>query len=229
MRGKEEAADYRYFPDPDLPPLHLPPERVAAIRATMPELPRDREARLVKEHGLDPAVARELTMEREVADYFAALVAAGAKPRLAANWTREEALRLAAETHKPLDQAAPVAAMAALICLVESGKVARVVAKAECSALFASGAAPETYFTDKGMIQVQDAGQLSTWVAQIIQTEAKAAADVKAGKTAAIGRLVGATMKLSGGKAEPNAVKAEILKQLGAQGSILISLHGEAR
>jgi aspartyl-tRNA(Asn)/glutamyl-tRNA(Gln) amidotransferase subunit B len=96
--------------------------------------------------------------------------------------------------------------------------VARVVAKQEIDNVFAAVTGDQdvkAYFEKKGMIQVQDAGQLSTWVAQVIQTEAKAAADVKAGKTAAIGRLVGVTMKLSGGKAEPNAVKTEILKQLG--------------
>jgi aspartyl-tRNA(Asn)/glutamyl-tRNA(Gln) amidotransferase subunit B len=219
MRGKEEAADYRYFPDPDLPPLHLPPERVAAIRATMPELPRDREARLVKEHGLDPAVARELTMDREVADYFEELVKKGkVKPNLAANWTREESLRLAAKWHQPIGVAAPFQVMSGVINLVSSGMVARVVAKQEIDNVFAAVTGDQdvkAYFEKKGMIQVQDAGQLSTWVAQVIQTEAKAAADVKAGKTAAIGRLVGVTMKLSGGKAEPNAVKTEILKQLG--------------
>jgi aspartyl-tRNA(Asn)/glutamyl-tRNA(Gln) amidotransferase subunit B len=215
MRSKEQAADYRYFPDPDLPPLVIPAERVASVRMRMPELPRAREQRFMKEFGLERAAAHELTAEMAIAEYFEALVKLGCKPRLAANWTREEAIRLANEQHKPLAQAAPIAAMAKLVKLVDEAKVARVVAKAECTELFASGQDPEAYFTAKGQIQVQDAGALAAWVGQAIAQEAKVVADVKGGKTAAIGRLVGVTMKLAGGKADPAAVKAELAKQLG--------------
>jgi aspartyl-tRNA(Asn)/glutamyl-tRNA(Gln) amidotransferase subunit B len=121
MRGKEDAADYRYFPDPDLPPLHLPAAQVDAIRAAMPELPRARQERFVAQYGLEPKVARELTAEREIADYLEELVRLGAKPRLAANWTREEALRLANASGRPLAEAAPVAQMAKIIALVDGG------------------------------------------------------------------------------------------------------------
>jgi aspartyl-tRNA(Asn)/glutamyl-tRNA(Gln) amidotransferase subunit B len=216
MRSKEEAADYRYFPDPDLPPLVIAPERIDAIRMTMPELPGAREERFMKAFGFERAVAHELTAEAGIADYFEALVKEGVKPRLASNWTREEAMRLANETHKPLVEAAPIMVMAKLVKLVDEGKVARVVAKMECGELFANpGTDPESYFKAKGMIQVQDAGQLTGWVAQAIAQEPKVVEDIKGGKLAAVGRLVGVTMKLSGGKAEPNAVKAELLKQLG--------------
>ncbi|MBA3708573.1 MAG: Asp-tRNA(Asn)/Glu-tRNA(Gln) amidotransferase subunit GatB [Planctomycetes bacterium] len=215
MRIKEDAADYRYFPDPDLPPLVIARERVDAIRMTMPELPRAREARFMKSFGFERAMAHELTAEAPIADYFEALVREGVKPKLGANWTREEAMRLANERHLPLGDAAPIALMAKLVKLVDEGKVARVVAKAECTELFAAKTDPEAYFTAKGMIQVQDAGQLSAWVKQALEQESKVVADVKGGKTAAIGRLVGVTMKVAGGKAEPNAVKAEICKQLG--------------
>ena len=215
MRSKEQAADYRYFPDPDLPPIDIAPERVAAIRAALPERPRDRAARYVREWGLDPAAARELTGDKAVSDYVDALVAAGAKPKLAANWTREEALRLMAETGKPIQEAAPLAVIGGIIRLIDGGKVARVVAKAACAELCASGEDPEAYFTRQGQIQVQDAGQLAAWVAQAIAQEAKAVADVRSGKLAAAGRLVGATMKLSGGKGDPAAARAEIARQLG--------------
>ena len=215
MRTKEDAADYRYFPDPDLPPLEVSSAQVAAIRADLPEMPRVLEERWMSEYGFARSVARELTTDRAVADYVAGLIAVGCKPQLAANWTREEALRLAAERHLPLGEAAPVPVMAALIRLIEAGKVARVVAKSECTELFASGAEPEAYFTAKGMIQVQDAGQLSAWVAQAIAAEPKAVADVRAGKLAAAGRLVGATMKLAGGKADPGQARTEVAKQLG--------------
>jgi aspartyl-tRNA(Asn)/glutamyl-tRNA(Gln) amidotransferase subunit B len=218
MRLKEDAADYRYFPDPDLPPLIIDEAQLDRVRARIPELPRVREARFINELGLDKAVAKELTAEAEVADYFEALVKAGAKPRLAANWTREEAIRLANDQHKPLTVAAPLATMAKLIALVDGGKVARVEAKMDSTELFTSGEDPEAFFTRKGKIQVQDAGALAGWVAKAIEQEAKVVADVKAGKGAAIGRLIGATMKIAGGKADPNAVRAELLKQLGVAG-----------
>jgi aspartyl-tRNA(Asn)/glutamyl-tRNA(Gln) amidotransferase subunit B len=215
MRTKEDAADYRYFPDPDLPPLVIPATRIDQVKTTMPELPRVREARFMKELGLEAAAAGELTTENEVAEYFEALVQRGAKPRLAANWTREEAIRLANEQHKPLVEAAPLAIMAELIALVDAGKVARVVAKDQSNELFASGETPEAYFTKRNMIQIQDAGQLAEWVKQVIASEDKVVADIRGGKVSAIGRLVGVTMKLAGGKVDPNAVKAELQKQLG--------------
>jgi len=105
--------------------------------------------------------------------------------------------------------------MAALIKLIDEAKVARVVARPECTELFAQAKNPKRTSLLRGMIQVQDAGALTAWVKQALEQEPKAAADVKAGKDSAIGRLVGVTMKLSGGKTDPNAVKAEILKQLG--------------
>jgi aspartyl-tRNA(Asn)/glutamyl-tRNA(Gln) amidotransferase subunit B len=215
MRSKEDAADYRYFPDPDLPPLVITAQRIEQVRKTMPELPREREARFMKDFGFERAVAQELNAGAEIADYFEGLVAKGCKPRLAANWTREEAIRLANEQHKTLEQAAPNAVMAELIRLVDSGKVARVEAKADSGELFASGEGAEAFFTKRGKIQVQDAGQLTAWVKQVLEQEAKVVADIRGGKMAAVGRLVGATMKLSGGKTDPNAVKAEIAKQLG--------------
>ncbi|MCS6970035.1 MAG: Asp-tRNA(Asn)/Glu-tRNA(Gln) amidotransferase subunit GatB [Planctomycetota bacterium] len=215
MRGKEDAADYRYFPDPDLPPLRLSAERIAAIRAAMPDLPRQRERWLCERYGIEPAAARELTQERAVADFVEDLIRRGAPPRLAANWTREEALRRVAETGKPIAEALPPALLAAVIALVESGQVARVVAKAELDALLTSGEPPAQYFASRGMIQVQDSAQLAAWVAQAIAAEPKAAAELRAGNDKAIGRLVGVTMKLSGGKAQPQAVQAEIRRQLG--------------
>jgi len=183
----------------------------------MPELPRIREERLIADHGFARQVAAELTAERATADYFEALLAAGAAPKLAANWTREEALRLAAVQHKPVEAAAPVAKMAELIALVADGKVARVVAKGECDELFAREEAPTAYFEQRGMIQETDSGQLAEWVSAVIKDDAnaKVIADIQGGKTSAVGRLVGCTMKLSGGKADPKAVKVEICSQLG--------------
>ena len=136
MRGKEGAADYRYFPCPDLPPLLISDERINGLKKQMPEMPRKRQERFVADHGFVPAVAGELTAEKEVADYFEELMAAGISAKLSSNWTREEALRLATQKHLPLTEAAPIAKMTELVKLVDEGKVARVVAKGECDELF---------------------------------------------------------------------------------------------
>ncbi len=214
MRTKEDAADYRYFPCPDLPPLVIPAAELARISGSMPELPRARQQRF-QAMGIELAAAAELTAEAPVADYFEALVKLGCPAKLAANWTREEAIRLANESHRPLTEAAPIATMAELIQLVADNQVARVVAKMACTELFASGERPKQYFADRGQIQVQDTAALQQFVAQAIAQEAKVVEDIKGGKLAAIGRLVGVTMKLSGGKLNPNDVKAELGKQLG--------------
>jgi aspartyl-tRNA(Asn)/glutamyl-tRNA(Gln) amidotransferase subunit B len=213
MRGKEGASDYRYFPEPDLPPLHILPERIEAIRAGLPEFPRARRERLMAA-GLSPVVASELTAEKDIADYCEALVAAGAPLKLAANWTREEALRLAAEKKQSLVEAAPVPVMAELITLVDGGQVARVVAKEYCDELFARDERPTAFFTTRGKIQAQDAGALADWVAQAIAAEPAAVADLQAGNKKAVGRLVGAVMKLSGGQANPKQVAPEVFKQI---------------
>ena len=215
--AKEDADEYRYFPDPDLPPLQIDDARIDRLRVALPELPRQRQERFVADWGLHPAVAAELTAERDIADYAEALVDRGIAAKLAANWTREEGLRLAAATGRPLAQAAPLATMAELIQLVAADQVARVVAKGACDELFASGEAPRTWFDARGMLQEQDDEALAGWVAEAIAANDKAVADIKAGNRKAAGRLVGAVMKASGGKANPKAVQPEVLKQLGIE------------
>ncbi|MFW5752658.1 MAG: Asp-tRNA(Asn)/Glu-tRNA(Gln) amidotransferase subunit GatB [Planctomycetota bacterium] len=226
MRGKEGAADYRYFPDPDLPPLHIDSVTIERLRGELPELPRSREERFIA-MGLSDTVARELTAERAIAELFEAVVATGVSAKAAANWTREEALRLVAA--EPALLAAPlrepfVATLGALVALVEAGKVARVVAKGECDALFAAidRVAPvalvvEDHFAERGMIQEQDDDALAAWVAEVLRDNPKVVADIQAGNAKAIGRLIGCTMKLSGGKADPKAVQEQIRAQLAEQ------------
>lgn len=214
MRGKEGAADYRYFPEPDLPPLAIAAGRLERIRAGLPELPRARQARFVSDFGLKAAVAQELTAELVVADYFEALLGQGCEARSAANWTREEALRLAGLHRRPLVEVAPPQRMAALIALVDGGRVARVVAKGACDELFAGDEAPADFFAVRGMLQEANDADLERWCEAAISAQPQAAADVRSGKAAALGRLVGVAMKASGGKADPKAVKAELERRL---------------
>lgn len=208
MRGKQGDSDYLYLPDPDLPQLVIGKERLSAV--TLPELPSEREQRFVTVLVLNPIAANELTQERAVADWFETLITKGLSPKAAANWTREEALRRADQQKKTIDQATNLDRFVALVQLVESGKVARVVAKGACDEVLDSTDDVTTWFQSRGMIQERDEGQLAAWVATIIAQEPKVVAEIKAGKTAAAGRLVGLVMKLSGGKADPKAVKAAI-------------------
>ncbi len=214
MRGKEGDADYRYFPDPDLPPLCLSDGHIAGLRDALPELPRTRQERLMASHGLNPAVAAELTAERPVAEYFEALLAAGAPARAAANWTREEALRLAGARGLPMAEAAPVATMAALIALVEEGQVARVVAKGACDDLFAGTEEPRAFFAARGMLQERNDDRLAEWIEAAIAAHPAAVVDFAAGQHKAIGRLIGAVMKASGGSADPKAVQEALRRRL---------------
>ena len=215
MRGKEGAADYRYFPEPDLPPLIINDERIDEIKGMMPEMPRARQDRFVDTYKFKEKLANELCAEREVADYFEALVEKKVPAKLAANWTREEALRLAKVKHEPLTDAAPIDKMAEVIILVDEGKVARVIAKDACDELFNSEESATAFFTSRGQIQEQNDDQLAEWVAQAISENEKVVEDIKGGKMAAAGRLVGAVMKISGGKANPKSVQPEVMKQLG--------------
>ena len=215
MRGKEGAADYRYFPEPDLPPLIINDERIDEIKSMMPEMPRARQDRFVDTYKFKEKLANELCAEREVADYFEALVEKKVPAKLAANWTREEALRLSKVKHEPLTQAAPIDKMAEVIILVDEGKVARVIAKDACDELFNCAESATEFFTTRGQIQEQNDDQLAAWVAQAISENDKVVEDIKGGKMAAAGRLVGAVMKISGGKANPKSVQPEVMKQLG--------------
>lgn len=215
MRGKEGSADYRYFPEPDLPPLLISDEQINDIKGSMPEMPRVRQERFVKQYDFKENIAGELCADRETADYFEALVEKQVPARLAANWTREEALRLSNIKHKPLQEAAPIDKMAEVIILVDEGKVARVIAKDACNELFDCDESATEYFTRRGQIQEQNDDLLTEWVAQAIANNPKVVEDIKSGKLAAAGRLVGETMKASGGKANPKTVRPEIFKQLG--------------
>ena len=182
MRTKEDEADYRYFPDPDLPPLDLSEEHLDRLRGELPELPAARAQRFVSELGFSEALASELTQERDVADYVEAVIAAGAPPRLAANWTREEALRRAGGADNiAIADATPAALLAEIICLVDNGDVARVVAKDVCDELFEAGGSAKDFFAERGLIQVRDEGQLQSWIDEVLAANAQVVADIQGG------------------------------------------------
>ncbi len=213
MRSKEDAHDYRYFPDPDLPPLVADESLVARLKAEMPELPAARRARLTAQLGLTAYDAEVLTGDRALADFFETAAAAAPKgaAKTVANLLSTEMLaRLNAESLPPSQ--APIAPehLGRLAGLVVAGTLSSKGAKDVFARMWQTRKDPVELVSELGLAQVSDDGALREWVRQAVASNPKAAADLKGGKDAAIGSLVGAVMKLSGGKANPAAVRGLI-------------------
>ncbi len=213
MRSKEYAQDYRYFPEPDLPPLVVPPGMVDEIRASMPELPSDRRARYVRKFGLNDYEAGVLIAEREVADYFEAMLPGLKNRKTAANWVMTEALRIANETGKPLAEAVPVAhETGALLKMVEEQKISLNAAKTAFAAMCKSRKSAAATVEELGLAQVSDEGAIAAACDKVIAAEADKVAEYRAGRDKLFGFFVGQVMKSMGGKANPKVIN-EILKQ----------------
>jgi aspartyl-tRNA(Asn)/glutamyl-tRNA(Gln) amidotransferase subunit B len=210
MRSKEDAHDYRYFPDPDLVSVHLSPEWIEAIRRDLPELPEARKNRLVKDLGLTDYDANVLVSDRALVAYFeTALEAIEAKQRVAAakplvNWITTELLGRLNADKKSIDES-PVRApaMAELVQLVLAGTLSGKMAKDVFAESYDAGAAPKDIVAKKGLAQVSDEGELLKFVDEVIAENAKVVADLKGGKQQALGSLVGALMKKTKGRANP--------------------------
>lgn len=210
MRSKEDALDYRYFPEPDLPALVLNKERLQELRAEMPELPAAKEAKFMG-LGLSAYDAGVLTISRATAEYFEAVMAAKAPAKAAANWITTDLMGLLNADKKDISQS-PVAAgnLAELIGLVESGKISRNQAKTVFEYMYKTGEKAGVLVEKLGLSQVSDEGQLFAWAQEAINESPKAVADFKKGNRAAVGALVGAVMRKSKGKANPKRMN-EIL------------------
>lgn len=215
MRSKEDALDYRYFPEPDLPPVVLKHEWLEKVKAHMPELPSAKEARFTAA-GLSAYDAGVLTSSREIADYFEELVK-GKKVSLktASNWIQTDLLgMLNAEKKEIQDSPIPAARLAELLEMVESGKITRKQGREVFDEIWKTGEAPAAVVEKRGMVQVSDAGQLEAWAKAAIEANPKAVADYKKGNKAAIGALVGGVMKQSKGKANPRIISQLLAKLL---------------
>jgi len=211
LRSKEEAHDYRYFPEPDLPPLILAPERIAALQAELPELPWQRRARFVSVYGLPPGDAQVLTAARELADYYEAAVAAlPSNPKGIANWVQGEVLRDVKERKVELAGTISPQRLAALVALVDAGKISNSAAKEVFAALAPAGPTgedPEAAVARLGLAQVSDTSRIEGWIDEVLAQNAGPVEQYRAGKTQTIGFLVGLVMKRSGGRAEPKTVQ----------------------
>lgn len=207
MRGKEEAHDYRYFPDPDLLPLILTEGRIEAIRATLPELPDAKKARFRADFGLSPYDAAVLVAEVERAAYFEQTLAAGADPKMAANWILNELLGLLNKENKSITHS-PITPsnLAALLSLMADGTLSGKMAKEVFGAMYESGQSPAAIVEAKGLKQVSDEGAIVALIRDVLAQNADKVAEYHAGKDKLFGFFVGQVMQKSGGKASPSEV-----------------------
>jgi aspartyl-tRNA(Asn)/glutamyl-tRNA(Gln) amidotransferase subunit B len=207
LRSKEEAHDYRYFPEPDLVPMVVDPAWVEDIRRNLPELPDARKARLMKDYGLSAYDAGAITVSRAMAEYFDATVAAGADAKAAANWLMGELSRQLNAAGREIEDC-PVAPgqLAGLIDLMAQGTVSGKIAKTVFEAMWASGKDAAVIVKEQGLVQISDAGAIEAIVDAVLAANPQSVADFKAGKERAIGFLVGQVMKETKGRANPEMV-----------------------
>jgi aspartyl-tRNA(Asn)/glutamyl-tRNA(Gln) amidotransferase subunit B len=213
MRSKEEAHDYRYFPEPDLVPLKLERELVDAFRGELPELPAARMRRFVEEYGLTEYDAGVLTAAKDVAEYYEASVRLFPQPKTVSNWVMGELTRELNLTGTPTG-ASPVSPerLTTLLRMVENGTVSLKVARDIFPEMYGTGKAPEQIVQEKGLTQVSDEGAISQVVDDVLAKNSAQVSQYKQGKQQVLGFLVGQVMKASAGKANPGKVN-ELLKQ----------------
>ncbi len=222
MRSKEEAHDYRYFPDPDLVPLKLDKEWIEGFRGSVPELPAARVSRFVREYGLPEYDAAVLTVSKGIADYFEACVKLFNQPKTVSNWVMGELTRELNLSGTDIT-ASPVTPerLVALLQLVEKGTISLKVAREIFPELYSSGKQPEQIVQEKGLTQVSDEGALDKIIDEVLTKNPAQVAQFKEGKQQVLGFLVGQVMKASGGKANPGKVNELLKKKFSSEGVLL--------
>ncbi|WP_243312328.1 Asp-tRNA(Asn)/Glu-tRNA(Gln) amidotransferase subunit GatB [Fundidesulfovibrio agrisoli] len=215
MRGKEEAHDYRYFPDPDLVPLKLDPAKLEQWKAQLPELPRVRRQRFENDFGLSANDAATITAERDLADYFEAACAAYAQPKKIANWIMSELLREMGEAKLAAAQLklAP-SDLAKLVKLVDEGVISGKIGKQIFPDLFAQGGDPEALVKAKGLVQISDSSALEEAIDAVLAASPAEVEAYKGGKTKLMGFFVGQVMKATKGQANPGLLNQLLAKKL---------------
>mgnify|MGYP000516672372 FL=1 len=214
MRSKEDAQDYRYFPDPDLTPVVISDEWIAEVKARQPELRSEKLERYKKEFDIPDYDAQIITNSKHMADLFEAATAICEKPKKVSNWLMGETLRLLKENNMdPEDLSFAPENLAKLVDLADAGTVNSSVAKEVFEQIFKENVDPEVYIEEHGLKTVNDEGALKATIEQIVSENPQSVADYKGGKKKAIGFLVGQTMKAMKGKADPASVN-KILKEI---------------
>jgi aspartyl-tRNA(Asn)/glutamyl-tRNA(Gln) amidotransferase subunit B len=214
MRGKEEAHDYRYFPDPDLLPVVVDEDWLAAIRDALPELPDARQQRFMDEYGLTAYDAERLTADRDLGDYFEACLAHAPQAKLAANWILGDLMAWLNAENRPIAKS-PVSPkyLGQLLALIDGGQISGKIAKTVFEEMVKTGQAPKAIVEAKGLEQVSDAGELEAVVAKVLAAAPDEVAAYRQGKKKLMGFFVGQVMRETRGQANPKLVN-EILQRM---------------
>ncbi|MDI9571390.1 MAG: Asp-tRNA(Asn)/Glu-tRNA(Gln) amidotransferase subunit GatB [Pseudomonadota bacterium] len=215
MRGKEEAHDYRYFPDPDLVAVAVSEAWVEEVRRTMPELPLEKRRRFRREYGISAYDAGVLTADRALADYYEEVVRGCDRPKLAANWVMGDLLRLLNEDRRDIrDCPIPAAFLAEMIHLLEEGAISGKMAKEICEEMYRTGKAPRTIIADRGLVQITDESVLLPVIEKVIADHPNQLAQYRGGREKLFGFFVGQVMKATQGKANPRLINELLVKLL---------------
>jgi len=209
QRSKEESADYRYFPEPDLPPLTISDDDIKKIKSLIPELPCAKMLRFHEEYGLPIKHAYTLGADKDFADFFEEVVKTSKNPKKSANWILGDYMALSKEKNGSISGEN----LGNLILMVEEGKISGKIAKEIFPHLFETNEDAKKYVEEKGLIQISDSSEIENICQEVIDENPKIVADFKGGKEKAIGGLVGQVMKKSQGKANPKQVN-EVLRRL---------------
>ena len=213
MRSKENAHDYRYFPEPDLLPIALPQEQIDDWSKLLPELPEHKRVRFLETYGIPEYDANVLCAQLPVANFFEAAVKVGAPAKSASNWIMTDLLRMLGQTEKGITETPLTAAsFASLLKLVENKTINMPVAKELFIELFEKGGDPDSMVKERGLAQVSDTGAIDQFAREVVAANPKVVEDFKNGKTAALQFLVGQVMKMSRGKANPKMAGEAIEK-----------------
>lgn len=215
MRSKEEANDYRYFPEPDLPPIHISDDWIEEVRASIPEMPDKRRERYTQDWGIPAYDAGVLTQTKEMSDFYDATVAAGADPKLAANWLMGEVnAYLNSKQVELSDTALTPEHLATMIKLIEDETISSKIAKKVFKEIITNDTEPKAWVESKGMIQLSDPAKLQPIIDEVLDNNEQSIEDFKNGKDRAIGFLVGQIMKKTRGMANPKMVNKLLMASL---------------
>ncbi len=215
MRGKEEAHDYRYFPDPDLLPLKIEESWIQQIRESLPELPDPKKARFIREHGIPEYDAEILTTSKALADYFEACLRHGAKPKMVSNWIMSELLRELKRDDREIEECpVPALHLAEMIRMIDEGVISGKIAKSVFEEMYRTGHRAQDIIQEKGWVQVKDSGEIEKIVDQVLAAHPKEVEAYHQGKEKLFGFFVGQVMKATQGKANPQMVNDLLKKKL---------------
>lgn len=215
MRSKEEANDYRYFPEPDLPPIHISDDWIEEVRASIPEMPDKRRERYTQDWGIPAYDAGVLTQTKEMSDFYDATVAAGADPKLAANWLMGEVnAYLNSKQVELSDTALTPEHLATMVKLIEDETISSKIAKKVFKEIITNDTEPKAWVESKGMVQLSDPAKLQPIIDEVLDNNEQSIEDFKNGKDRAIGFLVGQIMKKTRGMANPKMVNKLLMASL---------------